>query len=225
MAKKNNKEQEIGDVLSKGERFFEKHSNLIFYIGLGIVIAAFGVWAYIEYVAKPRQQTAYEEIFSAEDSFIRGQDSLVLASGGVSENGVLSVAKKYSGTKAGDLAHLYAGISYYDLGQYENAISELKKYNSKDLMVSASVLRMIGDCYVQLDKLDEAVGYFRNAADKAANEVISPECLIKAARVYESQQEYLKALELYKEVKDKYYTAPEAKTVEADIIRLEAIAN
>lgn len=221
MAMKANKEQETGEVLSRGEHFFEKHANLIFYIVLGLIIIAFGVWAYIQYVAKPRTESAYEALYSAEDNFIMGEDSTVLSTTGISDQGVMSVAKDYKSTKAATLAHLYAGVANYDLGKYQEALQELKKYSAKDQLVSPSILRLMGDCCVQLDRFEEAIDYFKKAADKADNPVVSPGCLIKAARVYEHMQKTDKALGLYKEVKDKYYDSPEATSVLADITRIE----
>lgn len=221
MAKK--KEQEGSEILSRGEHFFEKYANLLFYIGLGIVILAFGVWAYFEYVAKPRRVAAQEALMTTEHYFIQGDNDLVLLSDGASGQGALNVAKEYSGTKSAELAHLYAGIAYFDQGQYKDALKELKKYSSKDPLVGPSVLRLMGDCCVELNKYDDAVKYFRQAADKADNAVISPSALIKAARVREAQQQYDKAIKLYKEVEEKYYDSPEASSVVADIIRLEAL--
>lgn len=55
-----------------------------------------------------------------------GEDSTVLSTAGISDQGVLSVAKDYKGTKAATLAHLYAGVANYDLGKYQEALQELK---------------------------------------------------------------------------------------------------
>ena len=51
---------------------------------------------------------------------------------------------------------------------------------------------------------------------------ISPSCLIKAGHVYEKLGKYDKAIALYNEVKTKYYTTPEAESVEADLLRAQA---
>lgn len=221
MAKNTHNEHEASEVLSRGEHFFEKNANLIFYIALGVIIVAFGIWAYLKYVQAPRADKAYEAIYSAEENFINRQDSAILVASGLSNESLLDVAKKYKGTKASNLSHVYAGIAYYDMGQYEKALDELKKYKGKDKMVAPSVVRLMGDCSVQLNKLDEAINYFVKAASRADNDVVSPGCLIKAARVYEQQNKVDKALALYREVKDKYYTSPEATQVLADITRLE----
>ena len=136
--------------------------------------------------------------------------------------GLLEIADKYSNTDAGKLAHAYAGIIYYDEGKYEEAIRELKTFKAKEKMVAPSITRLIGDCYVELGKYDEAAKYFMDAAKAADNPVVSPSCLIKAGHVYEELGQYDKALKAYKEIQDKYYTAPESESIEASIIRVEA---
>lgn len=59
----------------------------------------------------------------------------------------------------------------------------------------------MGDCCVQLDRFEEAIDYFKKAADKADNPVVSPGCLIKAARVYEHMQKQIKLLGFIKRLK------------------------
>lgn len=224
MAKEKSKETETKEVISRGEKFFERHANLLMWILLGVVIVAFGIWAYVQYVHKPRLERANEALYVAEDQFIAGGDSTVLKTPGITDRGVLAIIDKYSGTKAANLSHLYAGVAYYDLGQFDKALEQLKKFNAKDDMIAPSAVRLMGDCCVQLDKLDEAVKYFEQAAQMANNEVVSPICLIKAGHVYETQKKYDKALAAYQTVRDKYYTAPEATQVEGDIARVQILA-
>ncbi|MDY6148781.1 MAG: tetratricopeptide repeat protein [Porphyromonas sp.] len=215
-----NQENEITtqEAINKGEKFIEKNINKILYVLLGVIVIAFGIWAYIKYVKQPGDMKASEEMFQAEDLFMNGEDSTALAG-----NGFLAVAKERKGTKAANLAHAYAGICYYDMGQYEKALEELKKFKAKESMVAPSIKRLMGDCYVQLNKLSEAADLFEQAAEDADNDAISPSCLLKAGRVYEELKQYDKALEAYKKIKETYYTAPESQMVEADIIRVEAL--
>ena len=110
----------------------------------------------------------------------------------------------------------------YDMGKYQEALAELQKFSSDEALVAPSIQRMIGDCYVQLGKLEDAVKAYESAAKSANSEAISPSCLIKAGHVYEKLGKYDQAVKAYQEVKDKYYTAPEAEMVEADLIRARA---
>ena len=191
----------IDEKVMQGEQFFERHGKKIM-IGVGmIVLIALGIFAY-------------------EEQFIMGQDSLALK--GAGGPGFEAIAKNFSGTDAANLAHAYSGICLYDMGKYQEALAELQKFSSDEALVAPSIQRMIGDCYVQLGKLEDAVKAYESAAKSANSEAISPSCLIKAGHVYEKLGKYDQAVKAYQEVKDKYYTAPEAEMVEADLIRARA---
>lgn len=225
---KSNKERENNpeEVISRGEQFAERHYKLILYIVLVIVVVALGIWAYVQYVSKPRAARAAAELFRSEELFINGADSAVLKVDGISEEGVLRIIDQYSGTDAANLSHLYAGIAYYDLKQYQEALSELKKFSaaSGENMIAPSIVRLMGDCSVELEKLDDAVSYFQKAAKMADNEVVSPGCLQKAARVYEKQGKTQKAIDAYQTIIDKYYKATvEVEQAQAEIARLQEV--
>ena len=46
--------------------------------------------------------------------------------------GFLAIADEYSSTKAGNLAELYAGMSYAQMGNYEEAVKYLQNYDNCD---------------------------------------------------------------------------------------------
>lgn len=214
--------EEAREAISRGEQFFEKYSKQILFAVLGILVVAIGVWAYINYVKKPRQEKATAALVVAEDKFIQGESESVLKTEGLEDHGVLAVNEKYAGTAAANLGHMYAGIAYYDMGKWQEALDELNKFSAKDEMLAPSIVRLMGDCCVQLDKLDEAIGYFEKAAKMADNPVVSPGALLKAARVYETQGKSDKALACYKQIKEQYYDSEEVRYAEANIARLEA---
>ena len=210
------------EIVSRSEQFIEKYSKTIIWCVLGVIVLGVGIWLYIDKVVKPRGDKAAEQLYAAEEQFMAGADSAALNAPAAGAMGLLEIADKYSSTDAGKLAHAYAGIIYYDEGKYEEAIRELKEFKAKEKMVAPSITRLIGDCYVELGKYDEAAKYFMDAAKAADNPVVSPSCLIKAGHVYEELGQYDKALKAYKEIQDKYYTAPESESIEASIIRVEA---
>ena len=210
------------EIVSRSEQFIEKYSKTIIWCVLGVIVLGVGIWLYIDKVVKPRSDKAAEHLYAAEEQFMAGADSAALNAPAAGAMGLLEIADKYSSTDAGKLAHAYAGIIYYDEGKYEEAIRELKEFKAKEKMVAPSITRLIGDCYVELGKYDEAAKYFMDAAKAADNPVISPSCLIKAGHVYEELGQYDKALKAYKEIQEKYYTAPESESIEASIIRVEA---
>lgn len=210
------------EIVSRSEQFIEKYSKTIIWCVLGVIVLGVAIWLYIDKVVKPRGDKAAAQLYVAEEQFMAGADSAALNAPAAGAMGLLEIADKYSSTDAGKLAHAYAGIIYYDEGKYEEAIRELKEFKAKEKMVAPSITRLIGDCYVELGKYEEAAKYFMDAAKAADNPVISPSCLIKAGHVYEELGKYDQALKAYKEIQDKYYTAPESESIEASIIRVEA---
>lgn len=214
--------EQVEQVIGKSESFLVKNLNKIGAV-VGVVLIAVGAWyGYTKLIKEPRNEKASVELFRAEDKFINGQDSLALAGVGLTEKGLDAIIKDYSGTDAANLAQAYKGIALYDEGKYQEAIDALRAFSSKDAYVAPSVERLIGDCYAQLEKYEDAAKAYEQAAKMADNEAITPGCLVKAGHIYEKLGNNAKALELYKQVQDKYYTTPEGSTVEVDIIRASA---
>lgn len=212
----------LDETALKSEQFLEKYLKHIL-IGVGVVVLAVGgYFAYQKFVAEPAQHKAVVALFRAEDKFLNGQDSLALNGEGLTTKGLNAIIKDYSGSDAANLAEAYKGIVLYDEGKYQEAIDALKKFSSSDEYVGPSIQRLIGDAYAQLGKYEEAAKQYEEAAKAASNDAISPACLIKAGHAYEKLGNKSKAIELYESVKTKYYAAPEAQTVEADIIRASA---
>ena len=213
---------ELDEALVRTERFYEKHLKTIIIVTSAIVIIVLAFFAYKYFVQEPKEEKAGVGLFMAEDAFINEQDSLSLNGNGKAFAGSKALAEEYSGTSAANLAHLYSGISLYDMGKYQEALAELQKFDGSDAYVTPSVIRLIGDTYVQLGKKEEAAKEYRKAADKANNSAISPSALLKLGHVYESMGKFDDAIKVYEEIKTKYYDAPESLNVEADIIRAKS---
>ena len=82
--------------------------------------------------------------------------------------GFLKIANDYGSTKAGNLAQLYAGLSYAKLGKYQEAVTRLEDFkNCGDAMVSPAAIGALGNCYAELDQLDKATSTLLEAAKKA----------------------------------------------------------
>lgn len=211
--------EQVERVFVQSQSFLEKNLKTILITVVAVLVVVGGWFGYTKLIAEPREEQAAVELFKAEDRFINMQDSLALAGGGIGEKGLDAIIKEYSSTDAGNLAYAYKGIALYDQGKYQEAIEALKSYEGNDAYVAPSVLRLVGDCHAQLGQYAEAAKTYEQAAKAASNEAISPSCLIKAGHAYEQLGDKAKAKALYTEVKEKYYTTPEASSVEADIAR------
>ena len=224
MAKKDNKKEmqfeEVGEAISKTEQFIENNQQKIIKV-IGIIFATIILVIGIKnFYLKPLENEAQSEMFMAELYFQK--DSFNLALNGDGEYlGFLDISNDFSLTKSGNLANYYAGLCFLHLADYENAISYLKDFSSNDIIISSLALGCIGDAYVELGDNEKALKYYKNAVNNSDNQFTSPRYLFKQAMIYESQQEYSKALRIYNLIKDEYKNSNEAAGIEKYISRAE----
>lgn len=225
MAKENLKEQEVlqqeklQETVSKTEQFFNENKSVLFGLVAAVLVIGFGSLAYNQWILKPKQAEAMEQMYPAEASF-NAQAYEVALNGDGNTLGFKDVIDQY-GSKAGKAVYLYAGICELQLGHNEEAISYLKKYNAKDAILAARALACIGDAYVGLQDYNTAVGYFEKAAAKADN-IFAAAYLLKAGIAYEALGQDSKALSCYETIKDQYPQSIEGYDVDKYISRLQS---
>lgn len=223
-AKKKGKDtnlQVVEEALSRSERFIEGNSKILTIAVIGVVVLV-GIWlGYKRFIVAPAEREAQSQMFVAEQYF--EQDSFNLALNGDGNYlGFLDIIDEYRSTKSANLSRYYAGISYLQLGQFEDAIDYLKKFKSKDELVYPMSLGATGDAYAELEEIDKAVEYYLEAARCRDNSLTTPLFLFKAATIQESQGEIEKALKNYREILEKYPNSAEGRTIEKYIARAEA---
>lgn len=183
-------------LTAAGDKIANNKKIIFWGVGAILIVAAF-VLSYLFIYRNPHLQGAYEAYNKVETEAM-GNDSIAAVK-------YIEVANKYKHDKAGKLAALSAGEALYNEGKYEEAAEYLKRFSSDDDVLEANTLVLVGDCYVNLKKYDEAIDYFQKAVRKAnSNSQIVPRVLLKEANVYDEQKKYDKALECYTQIKNAY---------------------
>ncbi|MBQ0063146.1 MAG: tetratricopeptide repeat protein [Prevotella sp.] len=206
MAQNNqNQATQKDEMLNKSEVFVVKYKNTLLYSLIGILAIVAVILAVKNFYLAPRAEKASTELAKCQALFDQEDFEKSLKGDGKTCMGFIKVADEYGCTDAGNLAQLYAGLAYAQLGKYKEAEPYLEDFNTADdQMISPAALLALGDVYAQNGKLDDAVSMFKKAAEKAANNSISPTALIKAGEILESQNKKSDALKLYQEIKEKY---------------------
>lgn len=210
-------------LASKAEEFFnsKKNQNLVFGIGGVLVLIISGFLAY-QYYINNQNQEAQEEMFQAIYYF--ETDSLGRALNGDGNNyGFLDIIDLYPATAASEIAGFYAGTIYMKLSDYENAIRYLDDFGGSDILLQARAYAMIGDCYVELDELDNAQNYFEKAANYQPNEQFTPGYMAKLALVHEEQGNYQEAINVYDKIISEYVDSPLNQSAKKNKARLEGL--
>ena len=174
----NNKNQQAAPVeqpISKSEAFFLKNKKAIIAAVIAIVVIIAGIVLYKTYVSGPNELKASTAIAKGQDYFMTDNYQKALNGDSASYKGFIALAKEWSGTKAGNLANLYAGICYAKLDKWQEAAAYLEKYDgSDDAMVSPAAIGALGNVYAHLNQLDKAVSTLKKAAEMADNNSLSP---------------------------------------------------
>ena len=224
MAKKNFKKEDeqlenVGEALSTTGQWIEDNSNLLTWIVTGIVVVVLGILAINYYVIKPKAVEASNENAKAVVYFQAGDFDKALNGDEAECIGFEAIANDYSMYKPGKLAALYAGICYYQLGDYEQAANYLKRFKAKDVNIAPAAQQLLGDAYVELEEYGKAVRAFEAAA-ASGNELIAPMSLKKAGLVYLEMGDKRSAKHVFEQIKQNYATSQEA----ADIDKYIALA-
>lgn len=211
--------ENLDNALNESSQFIEKHQKPIL-VGLGIIFAVVvAVFCIKAYYLDPKEQEANESIYNAEQWFAR--DSFRLALDGNDEFvGFLDIIDDYGCTDAGNLANAYAGLCYKNLGENENAISYLEKFDADDKMVSKAIIGAIGDCYWDMDNVQKAITYYEEAISEE-NAIIAPIYGKRLATAYLSLGENAKAVKVLDKLIKTY---PNASNVQ-ELNKLLQIAN
>ncbi len=221
MAKKNKGQnaQSTEASAQMGLGFIQTHVRQLMVACLVVVLVIVGIIVANSAINK-RSAKAAEELYLCEQYFMAGNYENALNGDGVECMGFLSVANKYSSTKSGNAAKLYAGISYAQLGNYEDAKTYLEKFSpKKDAMISPAALGALGNVYVQLGENEKGAETLVKAAKKADNVVLSPIFLVQAGQIYESLGQTDKALEAYELVRSDYRASLQGSEIEKYIER------
>ena len=225
MAKENLKEKEalqqekINETVSRTEKFFNENKKLIYGLIIAVLVVGFGVLAYNQWILKPKQAEAMEQMFPAESAFAAGEYELALNGDG-NVLGFKDILDQY-GTKGGKAVNFYAGVCELQLGNFQEAINYLKKYKGKDHILSARALACLGDAYTGLEDYNTAVSYFEKAAD-LSDDMFSAAYLLKAGVTYEELGNDDKALACYKRIKDNWPQSVEGYDIDKYISRIES---
>ena len=210
----------VEETLNKSEAFFLKYKKAIIYGVLAVIVVIAGVIVYKQYVSAPREDKASTALAKGQEYFRQDLYEKALNGDGAGYAGFVKVASDYSSTEAGNLANLYAGLCYAGLGKWNEAAKYLEEFDTKDdQMISPAAEGALGNAYAHLNQLDKAVSHLKNAAKNADNNSLSPTFLIQAGEILESQGKAAEALELYKEIKEKYVYSMQYQTIDKYIER------
>ena len=218
MAKKDFKKEEqnlenVQEALNTTSAWIEANQNKLTWAITALVVVVLGVIAINNYVIKPKAAEASNATATAVAYFAQGNYELALNGDDAECVGFEAIANDNKCSQEGKLAALYAGVCYYQLGDYAAAAEYLVKFSADDLNIEPAATQLLGDAYVQLEQYAKAVKAFENAA-ASGNELIAPMSLKKLGFVQMELGNNNAALKAFETIKNDYPASIEAQDIE-----------
>ncbi len=209
-----NEWEKIDQAVMESGQFADKNLNKILAAVAVLVLVVCGYLAYNQFIAAPKLKAAQAEMFKGEQYYRAGRDSIAVHGDGNGFIGFEGIIKEYGSTNAGNIAKLYAAISYARMNQYEKALEYAKGFSANDEILQYLAQGTIGDCLVNTGKAEEAIPYFIKAAKGVDNVIQSPILYKKAGLIYRDLGQQDKVIETFSTIKNNYMQSPLAQ--EAD---------
>jgi len=210
----------VEQALTRAEQFIETYQKQIVWgvcVILGIVVL---YMAFQRFYIEKKSQEAAAQMFPAEQYFENDDWGRALDGDG-NNLGFVDIISDYRLTPSANLAKYYAGLCCMRINEYEDAISYLSKFKSKDKILSSIALGSIGDAYAQLGETGKAINFYRKAAERKKNDFTSPLYLLRAGILLENEDRLKEAGELYERIKTDYAVSTEGRTIDKYIARVK----
>ena len=211
----------LDETASKTEEWVAKNQKYILGIIGVAVVGVLGFLGYQQFIVKPADTEASNEMFFAQQYFDEAVNSVnndslyaLALNGADGKYGLLDIIDNYKGTKSANLAKYSAGMAYLNMSDYNNAISYLQDFKSNDMILGALAKGGIGDAFVQLNQPEEALQYYERAFKHNDNAFTAPKFLFKAGIVAMDLGQNAKAVEYFQKIKDDYSTSEEGRTID-----------
>lgn len=220
----------LDEGASRTEAWIEKNQKAILGVIGAIALLVLGYFLFHEYVQKPKEAEAMNEMFQAQHYWEEAltapaKDSLYALSlhGGEGKYGFLDIEKNYKGTKAANLSHYYAGMAFLNTKNYKEAIEHLDKFKSKDDVLAPLAKGAIGDAFAQLGQNEDALKYYEEAASMRTNDFTTPRFLLKAGIIAMTLNKNEVAVKHFEAIHNKYPSSTEASKAEIYLGRAQAM--
>lgn len=212
---------DIAEVTKGTQHWLEVYRKPIIYGVVALFLLIGGWFAWNSYVDS-NQKKAVQAMWKAEQMFEQDSFALALNNPGGGYEGFLGIISKYGSTPAGNIAQYYAGVSYLQLGKFDEAIKHLDDFSPKGEVSPTMKYGALADAYSEKQDFTKALKYYKEAASSGGVEDMKAFYLKRYAMLSEKQGDFSTALDAYKEIKEKYGMTGDARDIDKFIARAES---
>ena len=215
--KEKRQEETLIDIVEAKQgavEYFEKNKTLIIGAIVAVILLVGGYIINKYLLQMPKENQAKYAIFKAEQQFQRDSFALALENPGGGYEGFLDIIENYSGTQTANLAKLYAGISYMNVGRFNDAVEYLNAHSASGDYSPILKNGNLGDAYSELGDMDKAVSAYKSATTGAQDALLTPYYLYKLGLLSKRNGDEAGANAAFAKIMDSYPTSEEGTKVD-----------
>ncbi len=216
ISKKEIKEDALLTAYAGATTYYYENKKMVHYALTGLVVAIIGILIFVNNrkASNEKAQLEFAKVYSLYDAASTEKSQFTAAINGKPEQGIIglkAIVDNYGSTEAGEIARFYLANSYFQLGQYDDALKQYEDFSGSDPLLRASAIAGIGGCYEGKKDFSKAAPQFEKAAGVLATNANTPEYLNSAARCYGLSGDKSKAITLLKQLKKDFPTSQYAR--------------
>jgi tetratricopeptide (TPR) repeat protein len=211
----------VAEVTHEAQHWLEEYKKPLLYGAIALVAIIGASLAWKNYQAG-NQTKAVQAMWKAEQMFEQDSFTVALTNPGGGYEGFLGIISKYGRTPAGNMAKYYAGVSYLQLGKFDEAIKYLDDFSPSGTVSPTMKNGALADAYSEKQDFAKALKYYKAAASDGGVDDLKALYLKRFAMLSEKQGDVSAALSAYTEIKEKYSTTADGRDIDKYIARAEA---
>lgn len=197
------------DQYVRAVSFYDQHKSTMIGGFVAIIVLVAALVGY-NYYSESQELKASTLLSMAEQKFLEDDfDAALKGDDADFTIGFEQIANAFSRTKAGNLAHYYAAVSEFKLGNTEVAYSYIKNFSIPKGIMGLNALVLKSSLEEDLELFAEAAKTHQQAANWDKNETTTPYHLYKAAWNYSKAGNNVQAKALLSTIEQEYPTATE----------------
>jgi len=190
--------------------YYEQNKAKVIGAGVGLVLLVGLIIGFFIYSGQ--QETEAQNLLGiAEEQFMRGNFEVALY--GDDDDltlGFAQIANNYGRTNAGNLATYYAAVSEFELGNYEEALERIKKFDVPRGIVGVAPISLHAIILSELDRYEDAARMYVRAAEWNENSSTTPYNLMEAANAFREAGNNQRAREIAERIVNDYPNSQQA---------------
>ncbi|SMO62183.1 tetratricopeptide repeat protein [Fodinibius sediminis] len=172
------------ETFSKAQSFYDNNKTTVIGGVLAVVLAIGGLVGYY-YYSENQEEKAQQLMADASTYYMNGDYEKALRGSDTDFTvGFEQIINNYSGTEAGNLAHYYASVSEYNLGNVEQAISYIEEYEVPEGILGVGPISFQAVLMTDAGNHQKAAELYVKAAEWDKNDSTTPYNYLEAANAY-----------------------------------------